>query len=187
MWAKFYQSKLSIQFASFLPQELWCIWRIGKSRPQRTTGYVCFIIKCLFISVHSEFSFFLGNLCGTSKQPQATAKSAFVQWTAAGMPASKLLLGLPLYGYVSKSVAKKLSGSYVPLKDLAQLPHPRSRPGSHSEVCNNIKPSGDLSSMWGQQIAFCMLVETGTLVKRSDGNYDAGNGYTRGKSWNVGY
>ncbi|KAF8814370.1 glycoside hydrolase [Phlegmacium glaucopus] len=116
----------------------------------------------------------LGDLCGTSKQPQATAKSAFHQWTAAGMPASKILLGLPLYGYVSKSTATKLSGTYVPLEDIPRISHARQRPS------DNMKPSGDLSNMWGQQIAFRQLVETGNLVKRSDGSYGAGNGYTMG-------
>ncbi|KAF7297935.1 Glycoside hydrolase family 18 protein [Mycena chlorophos] len=45
----------------------------------------------------------LSNACGTSSQPSYTAKAAFKQWTAAGAPASKLLLGLPLYGYVYHS------------------------------------------------------------------------------------
>jgi chitinase len=54
----------------------------------------------------------LSNACGTSSQPQASAQAALNQWTAAGFPASKLLLGLPTYGYVSKSSATKLSNSY---------------------------------------------------------------------------
>ncbi|TFK52796.1 glycoside hydrolase family 18 protein [Heliocybe sulcata] len=54
----------------------------------------------------------LGNLCGTSSQPQASAEAAFSAWTNAGFPASKLMLGLPLYGYVSKSTATYLTGSY---------------------------------------------------------------------------
>ncbi|KAJ7821114.1 hypothetical protein B0H14DRAFT_1336790 [Mycena olivaceomarginata] len=34
----------------------------------------------------------LGTLCGTSSQPQSSAEAAFLQWTAAKLPASKLLL-----------------------------------------------------------------------------------------------
>lgn len=56
----------------------------------------------------------LGNLCGTSSQPEASAQAAFSQWTKAGFPANKLLLGLPLYGYVSKSKATTLTGIAFP-------------------------------------------------------------------------
>ena len=54
-----------------------------------------------------------GNNCGTSKQPGANATAAFAAWTKAGWPASKLFLGLPLYGYVSRSTKTTLSGSFV--------------------------------------------------------------------------
>lgn len=45
----------------------------------------------------------LGNLCGNSTQPGASAAAAVKQWAAAGMPRSKMLLGSPFYGYVSTS------------------------------------------------------------------------------------
>jgi chitinase len=32
----------------------------------------------------------MGNLCGTSKQPQASAQAAVSQWKAAGFPANKV-------------------------------------------------------------------------------------------------
>ncbi|OSC97972.1 glycoside hydrolase family 18 protein [Trametes coccinea BRFM310] len=50
----------------------------------------------------------LGNLCGNSVLPQYSAQAALQQWTAAGFPASKLVLGLPLYGYVSQSTKTTL-------------------------------------------------------------------------------
>ena len=56
----------------------------------------------------------LGNLCGTATQAQASAQAAVAQWTAAGFPKSKLLLGLPLYGYVSQSSRTTLAGSFAP-------------------------------------------------------------------------
>lgn len=118
----------------------------------------------------------IGNLCGTSSQPRASAHAALAQWTKAGMPASKLLLGLALYGYVSKSTAKKLSGSLMPDPSVNPSPHPRSPLQDTSTA-----PAGDLSSMWGQQVAFKQLVRSGALVKTNDG-YKGANGYTMGKS-----
>ncbi|GLB44487.1 putative glyco_18 [Lyophyllum shimeji] len=115
----------------------------------------------------------LGNLCGTAKDPQASAHSAFVQWTKAGFPASKLLLGLPLYGYVSKSTAKKLSGSLLPDSPPDPVAHPRGPATDRSTA-----PAGDLSQMWGQQIPFKQLVQSGALQKNEDGTYTAANGYT---------
>ncbi|KAJ7686546.1 glycoside hydrolase family 18 protein [Mycena rosella] len=56
----------------------------------------------------------LGNLCGNSSQPAYSAQAAFKQWTAAKFPASKLLLGLPLYGYVFKSTKTALASFALP-------------------------------------------------------------------------
>ncbi|RDB17715.1 Chitinase A1 [Hypsizygus marmoreus] len=119
----------------------------------------------------------LGNLCGTSKQPQANAKAALAQWTKAGFPASKLLLGLPLYGYVSKSTATKLSGSLMPDPSVSPSPHPRNGPPRTLEPD---AAAGDLSGMWGQQIAFNQLLQGGALVKNADGTYKGANGYQMG-------
>lgn len=96
------------------------------------------------------------------------------------MPASKLLLGLPLYGYVSRSTAKKLSGSSVPGPEDPLLPviaHPRYPPTPETTKA----PAGDVSAMWGQQIAFKDLLYRGALYKKPDGTYDGSNGYT--KAW----
>ncbi|CAA7268385.1 unnamed protein product [Cyclocybe aegerita] len=118
-----------------------------------------------------------GNLCGSSTQPKATAQAAFAQWTKAGMPASKLLLGLPLYGYVSKSSSKKLSGSLIPTPNDPRFPpgaHPRHPPISANGA------QGDLSHLWGQQIAFSQIISFGALTQNSDGSYGGVNGYTMG-------
>ncbi|KAJ7188716.1 glycoside hydrolase family 18 protein [Mycena filopes] len=56
----------------------------------------------------------LGNLCGNSSQPAYSAQAAFKQWTAAKFPASKLLLGLPLYGYVFNSSKTTLASFALP-------------------------------------------------------------------------
>lgn len=46
--------------------------------------------------------------CKNSTQPEANAVSAYNAWTSAGFPAKKLVLGLPSYGYISKSNATNL-------------------------------------------------------------------------------
>lgn len=120
---------------------------------------------------------FIGDLCGTSEQPRATARAAVAQWTKAGMPASKLLLGLPIYGYVSKSKAKKLHGSSTPGMTSFR-PHPKSnRAHDIAKV-----PQGDLSDFWGGQISFQQIVGHGALKRNPDGSYGGANGYTMGNS-----
>jgi chitinase len=57
----------------------------------------------------------LSDGCGNSTQPGASADAAVRAWTAAGFPANKLTLGLPSYGYVSKSRAVLLHGRTVAL------------------------------------------------------------------------
>ncbi|KAJ6497662.1 glycoside hydrolase family 18 protein [Mycena sanguinolenta] len=143
----------------------------------------------------------LGNLCGTSNQPQYSAEAAFSQWTAAKFPASKLLLGLPLYGYVLNSTNTFLTGSFkapdsISKDDTAQtsesvsessgpvrgankrpaqipVPKPEVGPGSDAAQAN-------LQSWWGQQIPFSSLVSSGALVKNSDGTYSGAGGFTEG-------
>ncbi|KIM81785.1 glycoside hydrolase family 18 protein [Piloderma croceum F 1598] len=130
----------------------------------------------------------LGNPCGTNSQPSATAKAAFKQWTAAGFPAGKLLLGLPLYGYVSKSSKTTLSGGYkVPQLDMAVAedettktsnePHSRVK-SSAEDIEVEATGSGDLSKWYGQQIPFNSLLASGALKKNSNGTYSGANGYT---------
>ncbi|KAG6890137.1 hypothetical protein C0995_011430 [Termitomyces sp. Mi166 len=165
----------------------------------------------------------LGNPCGTSKRPQANAQAALKQWTAAGFPASKLLLGLPLYGYVSKSSKTVLTGSSLSSSDT--LPPAWSNdpnlPSSFqigdvgitndvriekevddSQVADHDLESlddahsqsaklkmrtmeTDLSSWWGQQIPFNAIVKSGALVKKSDGTYGQGGGFTM-DTWSLG-
>jgi chitinase len=152
----------------------------------------------------------LGNLCGTSKQPQASAEAAYAQWTAAGFPANKMLLGLPLYGYVSQSTATTLTGIAIPppgfnvqkyRERVLGLPtrnpvpmcplvreafeeEPNFLDGKHDRTKQmekriEAKATGDLSSYFGQQIAFNQIVALGALT-RSNNVYVQANGYTEG-------
>ncbi|KAF9558511.1 glycoside hydrolase family 18 protein [Agrocybe pediades] len=114
----------------------------------------------------------LGNFCGSTSQPKASAQGAFAEWTRAGMPADHLLLGLPLYGYVSKSTDKKLSTSTT------ISPHQCYHARNRVRTPKTTAPLGDLSHLWGQQISFGQMVAFGVLVKNDKGNYDSANGYT---------
>ncbi|KAJ3568688.1 hypothetical protein NP233_g5552 [Leucocoprinus birnbaumii] len=144
----------------------------------------------------------LGNLCGTSTQPQASAQAALAQWKKAGFPASKQLLGLPLYGYVSESSKTTLTGSLMPSSDMVLLAKPEDATGAKPvEFVNgahvrskltlnadarNAKAAAEgevtiqanLQSWYGQQIPFNEIVKSGALVKKSDGTYGQGGGFT---------
>ncbi|KAG6810346.1 hypothetical protein H0H92_012239 [Tricholoma furcatifolium] len=111
-----------------------------------------------------------------TEPPQLSARTAFIQWTSAGFPASKLLLGLPLYGYVSESTATVLAdGSRrEPFLDLIGHPH-----GQEMTATRSVG-AGDLSGIWGQQIAFKRLVQLGVLQRQDNGTYTASYGYTQG-------
>ncbi|KAJ3886018.1 glycoside hydrolase superfamily, partial [Lentinula edodes] len=149
----------------------------------------------------------LGNLCGTSTLPQYSAQAALSQWSAAGFPASKMLLGLPLYGYVSNSTKTALTGSLVdpsPNEDRRNGPNGTSssvaRPGNHARHQRTIpakKPAegketkgssnqagteatANLQSWYGQQIPFGSIVASGALTKNADGTYGGGGGFTEG-------
>ncbi|GAA5916176.1 glycoside hydrolase family 18 protein [Sporobolomyces salmoneus] len=50
----------------------------------------------------------LSDACPNSMQPNANMVSAVKSWTDAGMPASKILMGVPAYGYISSSSATSL-------------------------------------------------------------------------------
>lgn len=50
----------------------------------------------------------LENNCENSMQPNANMQSSIDAWTKAGMPASKILMGVPAYGYISSSSATSL-------------------------------------------------------------------------------
>lgn len=57
--------------------------------------------------------------------------------------------------------------------DLADVPTP-------AEVSITEAEAADLSSYWGQQIAFKDIVKSGALAKKSDGNYGQSGGFTMG-------
>ncbi|THU97586.1 glycoside hydrolase family 18 protein [Dendrothele bispora CBS 962.96] len=135
----------------------------------------------------------LGDLCGTSSQPTASARAALKQWTDAGCPANKLLLGLPLYGYVSNSTRTTLTGNFVdPTSedsddDKGRKPLGGAHARNHVEgtgernedgTVKSTRANADLRGWYGQQIPFSEIVRSGALVKNSDGNYVQSGGFT---------
>ncbi|KJA24938.1 glycoside hydrolase family 18 protein [Hypholoma sublateritium FD-334 SS-4] len=143
----------------------------------------------------------IGNLCGTSTQPVASAQGGFKAWTTAKFPAAQLLLGLPLYGYVSKSTKTVLTGSLMPSAEMNVLhseeavgadgkPTTHFLKGGHAKDIADVSApaevsatatttaTANLTAYWGQQIAFKDIVKAGALVKKSDGNYGQAGGFT---------
>ena len=121
-------------------------------------------------------------MCGTSSQPAYSAEAAFSQWTAAKFPASKLLLGLPLYGYVLNSTKTVLTGSFKlpdavpenetvtdgPIRGANKKPTHFIPPPTPAKV-STAAAAANLQSWWGQQIPFSSLVASGALVKNANG------------------
>ncbi|KAF8450557.1 glycoside hydrolase superfamily [Boletus edulis BED1] len=51
----------------------------------------------------------LSNACGSSSEPSQNAVGGYNAWTSAGFPPSKIVLGVPSYGYIIESNARRLS------------------------------------------------------------------------------
>ncbi|THH32949.1 hypothetical protein EUX98_g1250 [Antrodiella citrinella] len=68
----------------------------------------------------------LNDACHNSTQPSASAVSSIQMWTQAGFPARQIVLGVPSYGYISKSSATRLRTR----RDVGVLQDPRALSGS---------------------------------------------------------
>lgn len=110
----------------------------------------------------------LSDGCKTSEQPTANAYAAVASWTAAGMPANKITLGVPAYGYLQASQADKLYSRRR--RGLPVPPHKQRR--AELTVVN-----GDGGDSDGQ-VGFNSLVEQGALTLR-DGQYVGSSGFIR--------
>ncbi|OCH87345.1 hypothetical protein OBBRIDRAFT_837441 [Obba rivulosa] len=134
------------------------------------------------------------------------AQAALSQWTKAAFPASELMFGLSLYGYVSQSTKTTLEDiarpppGFLLSQYLSQskqqtlglhmrnpktgeaCPVPEHNAGEEGEEGRVKGCCGDLSAHFGQQIAFNQIVALGALKKSSNGTYVQAHGYTEG--WN---
>ncbi|KAJ7647731.1 glycoside hydrolase family 18 protein [Roridomyces roridus] len=171
---------------SFLTLSEWCDERLPKGCPP--THYI------QNYDINGDWSSApgpnapLGNHCGNSSQPAYTAEAAFLQWTKAGFPASKLLLGLPLYSYVLHSSKTTLSELVLPGIEEESIDEDTVGPvrGANKTPTSAVisdevttEASANLTKYWGQQVAFKTLVSTGALVKKADGTYGASGGFKR--------
>lgn len=135
------------------------------------------------------------NYCGNSWQPGSNAVNAVKNWKAAGMPANKIMLGVPSYGYVSQSTATTLihRRSHHMETMMARREAALARENLHM---GNLRPrlqgsvekrsdlaarqsNGDISSFYNSQLEFNQLVQYGVLGRDSNGGYTGRNGYTR--------
>lgn len=97
----------------------------------------------------------LSNGCRNSSQPNGNAASAFNAWTSAGFTASKIVLGVPAYGYVIET-------SFPRTPSLSAHP-----------------PVRAYSDDGSGQVTFGSLVTQGILVQRQDGSFQGSSGFTR--------
>jgi len=105
----------------------------------------------------------LSDACGNSTQPLANVEAAIRTWINAGFPASQIVLGVPAYGYVSRSDEQQLAtrdeGPGLTLR------------GETMEMGVVEVKSGNGSGDSGQ-IQFNQLVKQGALVRNNGGEYD---------------
>ncbi|KAJ3514277.1 hypothetical protein NLJ89_g2472 [Agrocybe chaxingu] len=127
----------------------------------------------------------IGDLCKTSKQPQASAQAAFNQWTAAKFPANQLDASDEMVLLQQEEVKNDDDELEVNFLNGAH-PNPSITAPPPTPTSASIKDDGEvtaqatLTSWWGQQIPFYEIVRAGALVKRSDGNYGQAGGFTMG-------
>lgn len=103
--------------------------------------------------------------CDGSGQRLANAYAAISSWTTAGFPANQITLGVPAYGYLSKSSAWSL----------------RHRRGNKPQRRADVTILNDNGGTSDGQIQFWNLVAQGALVRDGSGNYVGAGGFTR--SW----
>ena len=115
------------------------------------------------------------------------------------MPANKIMLGLPSYGYVSDSTATTLihkrsrqMDSMVARRSAAMArsnmqlgnlrPRFESTSAKHGELQTR-QSNGDISSFYNSQLEFNQLIQYGVISEDNNGNFNGINGFTR--AWDT--
>ncbi|KAH9482401.1 Chitinase A1 [Psilocybe cubensis] len=96
----------------------------------------------------------LYDACENSTQPDASAAGAYDAWTKANFPTSKLVLGLPSYGYISSSTEARL----------------RTRSKTKAKKTKSGKIVGDDGDSEGQ-VQFNELVQQGVLLRSGNDSF----------------
>ena len=102
------------------------------------------------------------DACNNSTQPYASAVGAYESWIASDFPASKLVLGVPTYGYVSRSSAESLRTRRLERNFL-------------ENVTKLITSDGDSEG----QISFRELVQQGVLATDGNRHFVGSSGFER--------
>jgi chitinase len=97
----------------------------------------------------------LSDKCGSSTQPGASADAAVKTWTTAGFPVEKITLGLPSYGYLSRSDVSKL--------------HNRSKNKKVSASSAAFEVQDGAGNTDSGQVSFRSLVKQGALIQNAPG------------------
>lgn len=103
----------------------------------------------------------MGNLCGTSRQPQASAQAAIQQWRNAGFPANKQVMGMALYGWVSQSTKTVLTGASLPTENHLILTKSESESDEDMEFLNGAHPRSKDSAVAQSAAAESTAATTG--------------------------
>ncbi|RXW24650.1 hypothetical protein EST38_g1252 [Candolleomyces aberdarensis] len=86
----------------------------------------------------------LYDACNNSTQPASSASAGVVAWVKSGFPVSKLVLGLPSYGYVQRSSSERLRTRWHQLRR-----NHRWHEHEDSEKHHDHQPGGDWWGNWG--------------------------------------
>ncbi|KAG8687376.1 hypothetical protein FRC08_011997 [Ceratobasidium sp. 394] len=117
--------------------------------------------------------------CHNSTQPDASASASAAAWTKAGLPANKITLGLPSYGYVQSSGASRL----------VQRSEGRLEEDEDYEVetadsgTGSVRVKGEGEGDDGGQVQFKQLLSEGAIKLTDDGDYVGAGGFSR--MWDI--
>ncbi|GAB1519675.1 hypothetical protein RhiTH_002743 [Rhizoctonia solani] len=112
-------------------------------------------------------------------KPDASASASVAAWTSAGFPSYQITLGLPSYGYVQTSDARKL----IQRSRTAKLGNLRIRRDDGTPGTGSVRVQGEGEGDDSGQVQFKQLVNVGALKLNSNGNYVGAGGFNR--LWDV--
>ncbi|KAG8743978.1 hypothetical protein FRC10_011052 [Ceratobasidium sp. 414] len=128
----------------------------------------------------------LRNGCHNSTQPDASASASVAAWTKAGLPANKITLGLPSYGYVQSSSASRLVQRS---RRLRVGKRGRLEEGQDDAVesadsgTGTVRVKGEGEGDDNGQVQFKQLLSEGAIKLTDDGDYVGAGGFSR--MWDI--